>query len=483
MAAITSLGIGSGVDINSMVTQLVALESRPLTQMQSAAKALQTQVSSYGQLSSLFSALQTAANKLTGTSLWQQSKASTSDESAVSIVGGSSAAAGSYSVSVQNLATNQTVVSTAAYSSASELAGSGTLTIDIGSWDLPPMNFVPQVGRTPVQVTVDAGDTLAQMRDKINAAGAGVTASIVTDSSGARLALRSTDTGEDNAFRISVWDNDGGAAGDGAGLSRFGFDPATGLVNMEQKVAAENARATVNGIDVVSASNELTTVIEGLTLRLRKENFGSAEVAVATDRDAVKTAIQGFADAFNTLSKSISEQTKYDAASKTGGPLQGDSAATGLQRQLRALVNAGSGASAVFTRLSEVGLTMQRDGTLSVDSAKLDSATANLTELKKAFANSDTANSANDGFARRFSALATQVLGIDGSLTTRTEGLRERISQNSEDQAKLEERVERFRTRLVAQYTAMDANLARLNSLSSYMEQQLASLTRNNSNS
>ncbi len=483
MAAITSLGIGSGVDINSMVNQLVALESRPLTQMQSAAKTLQTQISSYGQLNSLFSALQTAANKLTGTSLWQQSKATSSDESAVSIVGGNSAAAGSYAVSVQNLAANQTVVSASAYGSSAEPAGSGTLTIDIGSWDLPPMNFVPQVGRSPVQVTVDASDTLATMRDKINAAGAGVTASIVTDSSGARLALRATDTGEENAFRISVWDDDGGAAGDGAGLSRFGFDPASGLTNMEQKVAGENARATVNGIDVVSASNELTSVVEGLTLRLRKENFGTADIAVSTDREAVKTAIQGFAEAFNTLAKSISEQTKYDAASKVGGPLQGDSAATGLQRQLRALVNAGSGASGVFSRLSEVGLTMQRDGTLAVDGAKLDNATANLAELKKAFANSDSLNSANDGFARRFSELATQVLGVDGSLTSRTEGLRERLSQNSEDQTKLEERVERFRSRLVAQYTAMDANLARLNSLSSYMEQQLASLSQsNNSN-
>jgi flagellar hook-associated protein 2 len=478
MAAITSLGIGSGVDINSMVTQLVALESRPLTQMQSAAKTLQTQISSYGQLNSLFSALQTAANKLTGTSLWQQSKATSSDESAVAVVGGSSAAAGSYSVSVQNLATNQTVVSTSAYASAGELAGSGTLTIDLGSWDLPPMNFLPQVGRAPVQVAVDASDTLATLRDKINAAGAGVTASIVTDSSGARLALRSTDTGAENAFRISVWDDDGGAAGDGAGLSRFGFDPATGLTNMEQKVAAENAQATVNGIAVESASNELSTVIEGLTLRLRKEGTGTADVAVSSDRDAIKTAIQGFAEAFNALSKAIAEQTKYDAASKTGGPLQGDSAATGLQRQLRALVNAGSGASGVFTRLSEVGLTMQRDGTLSVDAAKLDNATANLAELKKAFANSDSLNNANDGFARRFSELATQVLGVDGSLTSRTEGLRERLTKNGEDQTKLEERVERFRSRLVAQYTAMDANLARLNSLSSYMEAQLASLAK-----
>jgi flagellar hook-associated protein 2 len=481
MAAITSLGIGSGVDINSMVNQLVALESRPLTQMQSAARALQTQISSYGQLQSLFGTLQTAASKLSGASLWQQSQASSSDDSAVSVVGGSGAAAGSYAVSVQNLAANQTVVSASAYSAASEPVGSGTLTIDIGSWDLPPMNFLPEVGRTPVQVTVDDGDTLATLRDKINAAGAGVTASIVTDSSGARLALRATDTGQAKAFRIGVWDNDGGAAGDGAGLSRFGFDPASGLVNMEQKVPGEDARATVNGISVVSSSNELSGVVEGLTLRLRKENFGSADIAVVNDREAVKTAVQGFADAFNALAKSLQDSTRFDAASNTGGPLQGDSAATGLQRQLRALVNTGSGASAVFGRLSDIGLTMQRDGTLAVDAAKLDGATANLGELKKAFANLDTGNSANNGFARRFSALADEVLGIDGSLTTRADGLRQRLSKNGEDQDRLEDRVERFRTRLVAQYTAMDVNLARLNSLSAYMDQQLASLNRSNS--
>jgi flagellar hook-associated protein 2 len=153
MPAITSLGIGSGVDINSMVTQLVALESRPLVQMRSEASALQTQVSSYGQLSSLFSSLQSAANKLTGSSLWKQSTASSSDDSAVSVVGGSTAAAGSYAVSVSNLASNQTVASTATYTSATELVGSGTLTVDIGSWDQPPMNFLPQVGRSPVSAS------------------------------------------------------------------------------------------------------------------------------------------------------------------------------------------------------------------------------------------------------------------------------------------------------------------------------------------
>ena len=480
MPAITSLGIGSGVDINSIVSQLVAVESRPLTQMRQEASALQTQVSSYGQLSSLFGALQSAANKLTGSSLWTQSAATSSDDTAVAVVGGSSAAPGSYAVSVQKLATNQTVVSGTSYASASEPVGAGTMTLEMGKWDLPPMNFVPQVGRAPLTLTVTNTDTLQTLRDKINELGSGVSAAIVSDSNGARLSLRSSSTGADNGFRLSVADGDGNNT-DAAGLSRFAFDPGSGNTQMEQKVAAANAEATVNGIAVVSASNELSTVVEGLTLRLRKEGAGSTVVAVTSDRDAVKGAIQGFADAYNTLSKTISDQTRYDPASKVGGPLQGDSAATSLQRQLRGLLNAGSGASATFARLSDVGLEVQRDGTISVDSAKLGSATANLVELKKAFANSDTGNARNDGFARRYAALATQVLGTDGTLTTRTEGLRDRITRNSDEQTHVAERVDRFRARLVAQYTAMDASLSRLNGLSSYVTQQLNAI--NNSNS
>ena len=482
MPAITSLGIGSGADINSIVTQLVALESRPLVQMRNAANALQTQVSSYGQLSSLFGALQTAASNLTGSSLWSKSTATSSDDTAVAVVGGSTAAAGSYSVSVQKLAANQTVVSTTGYTDASTPVGSGTLTLDIGKWDLPPMNFLPQVGRAPVTVSITATDTLQTLRDKINALGAGVNASIVTDSNGARLSMRSSSSGADNGFRLSVADADGNNS-DASGLSRFAFNPGGGSTQMEQKQAASNAEATVNGITVVSASNELSGVVDGMTLRLRKENFGSADVAVTSDRDAVKTAIQGFADAYNTLAKAIADQTKYDPGTKVGGPLQGDSAATGLQRQLRTLLNVASGASTTFSRLSDVGLQVQRDGTLKVDSGKLDSATANLTELKKAFSNTDAINSANNGFARRYALLATQVLGSDGSLTTRTEGLRDRITKNGEDQATLSERVERFRARLVAQYTVLDGNLSKLNALSSYVTQQMNMLNKaSNSN-
>ncbi len=476
MASITSLGVGSGLDLNSMVTQLVALESRPLSLMQTEARALQTQVSSYGQLTSLFGALQTAANKLTNPSLWSQSLASSADENRVRVSAGANAATGTYSVTTSRLASGQTVVAGSALAGSSELVGSGVMTLELGSWDQPPMNFVPQVGRDPVTVTVTAEDTLATLRDKINAAGAGVTASVVTDASGSRLALTSTTTGETNGFRVSVSDDDGAALDDGLGLSRFAFDPAAGGNGMSMRTQAQNALATVNGIEVSSASNTLSGVVEGLTLTLRATG-GPTDITVSQDKDAVKTAIQEFAKAYSDLTRVISDQTKYDAGSKVSGPLQGDSAATGLQRQLRSLLGAGSEASAAFPRMADVGLILQRDGTINVDSKKLDAALGNLDELKKAFSANDV-DPAKDGFARRYADLAMQVTGIDGALTTRTEGLRKRITQNGEAQTALSDRVERFRARLVAQYTTMDANLARLNALSGYVTQQLTALSQ-----
>lgn len=490
MVAITSLGIGSGADLSSLVNQLVAVERQPLNQMRSAASGLQTQVSSYGKLSSQLSALQTAANKLNDASLWTQSSARSSDDTAVSVVGGSSAAAGNYSVSVSRLATSQTVVSGAALPSASVPVGSGTLRLDLGRWEpaapvpdgqmQPSMNFVPQVGRS-VTIEVTDSDDLGSLRDKINSSNAGVTASLVTDSSGVRLALRSTDTGVENGFRIQAADNDGTPVNN-EGLSRFAYDPEQGSTAMESRQEAGNAAALVNGIAVNSASNELKGVVEGLTFRLRKENFGSADIAVNSDRDGVKTSIQAFADSYNELARTIADQTRYDPTSRQGGPLQGDSAVGSLQRQLRSLINNSSGASSAFGRLSDVGLQLQRDGTLQVNSSKLDSAMNNLQELKKAFSSTGGGNSADAGFARRYADLASQALGTEGTLNTRTQSLQKMLAKNSDDQARLSDRVDRVEKRLIAQYTALDTNLARMNSLQSSLTQQLNNLNRNNNN-
>ena len=473
MATITSLGIGSGLDLNTIVTQLVALERRPIQQMQSHASQLQTQVSSFGQINSLMSSMQTAANALNDPTLWTRSAVASSDTSVVSVTSSTNVAAGNYAVSVQALASSQTLASGTAYTSKSALVGSGTLNLELGAWDGTQSNFTPKSGSSAVAITVAATDTLQTLADKINSAGAGVTASLVTDATGVRLALRSTETGAANGFRVTASDSDG-ENNDALGLSLVAFDPPNGATAMQLMQGSSDARATVNGISVTSASNTLTGVIDGLTMNLNKLSASAVTVSATADRESVSGAVKTFASAYSAMVSYIGSQTKYDPTSKVGGVLQGDSAATSLQERLRTMMGATSGASSAFARLSDVGLEVQRDGTLSIDQTKLDSATTNLAELKKAFTATDATHGGNDGFARRYSALATKALGVDGIVTTRTQGLQKLISKNGDDQTSLNDRVDAFQKRLVAQYTALDGQMAKLNALSSYVTQQVA---------
>jgi flagellar hook-associated protein 2 len=473
MATFTSLGVGSGLDLNTIVTKLVALERQPLSTMQSKATQLQTQVSSFGQISSLMSGVQTAANALTNPLLWSGSTVATSDSSVATATAQGSVAPGNYAVAVQALASSQTLASATAFSDSGALPGSGTLTLQLGSWDAAQANFSPKSGSSAVDITIASTDTLSNVVDKINGAGAGVTASLVTDTSGVRLSLRSTTTGSTNGFRVTAADSDGNNS-DSLGLSVMAFDPPNGATAMQLMQGSADAKATVNGIAVTSASNAMTGVIDGLTLNLNKVSSTPVTITANLDTGGVQTAIKTFASAYNAMVSYLNSQTKYDPTSKFAGALQGDSAATTLQGRLRAMLGASSGASSTFARLSDVGLQVQRDGTLNVDQTKLDAATGNLAELKKSFANTDLANSANSGFARRFSDLALQALGVDGTITTRTAGLQKMISRNGDEQTALNTRVDSFQTRLVAQYTALDANVAKLNSLSSYVTQQIA---------
>ena len=180
MATFTSLGIGSGVDLNSMVTQLVALERAPLTQLTTAAKRLQTQVSSFGQIQSLFGALQDASNKLSSNTLWSRGVVNSADPSTIAASGGTGAAAGSYAVTVEQLAGNQTLASATSFPSATSLVGAGTLRIQLGTWASGQSAFEPGAAAA-VDVDLSNSDTLQTLRDKINGAGAGVTATLVTD--------------------------------------------------------------------------------------------------------------------------------------------------------------------------------------------------------------------------------------------------------------------------------------------------------------
>lgn len=477
---ISSPGIGSGLDVNSILTQLMAIERQPLVALQTKSAAIQAQISEYGKIKSAMSTLRDAAQKLTDKTTWGLAIGSSADAASVGIAAADGATVGSYSVQVLALARAQSLAS-GTFAGATAVPGAGTLHIETGTWGPGQTTFA--AGTTPaVDVTIEATDTLAQVRDKINAAGAGVTATILTDASGSRLLMRSSATGAANAFRTSVIDADGND-GDAAGLSALAFDPSAGTAVMMQSEAASDASATFNGLAITSASNTLADIVDGVTLTLSKVTDAPVDVSVVQDTEGMKKSVQAFADAYNALATLIAGEVKYDASSKTAGLLQGDSAAVGIQRQMRALVGTASGASTVFTRLSDIGLEMQQDGTLSVNATKLDAAFAKLPELQKFFANSDTLVPANDGIARQFRAMGDAMLGVDGVISTRTDGLNTRIETNQDQQDSLQTRLAQTEQRLRAQYTALDAKLGQLSAISAYVTQQMAMLTKSSSSS
>ena len=479
MATISSIGIGSGLDVESVITQLVALERAPVTQLQKEATSLQTKLSTYGKLQSGMAALRDAASALTRASTWGATTGSTSDATAVTVTTSSSTLPGSYAIEVQRLASVQSNA-TGVYASADALVGEGTLRIELGSWSADQSSFTPKAGATAVDITVGPpAESLAQLRDKINASNSGVVASVLTDANGARLVLRSAATGEMNGFRIGVTDTDGNNS-DGLGLSALAFDPSAGILTMAQALAAANAAATLNGLSIASDSNTLSNVLDGMTLSFGKLTSGPVQVEAKTDTEAIRKALDTFVSAYNDLNTLLKEQTKYDADTKAAGSLQGDSVAVSLRAQMRSLIGGSSTASTMFGRLADVGFDVQTDGSIKLDETKLANGMANLGEMKKLFATSDLVDDANDGIAVRLREMADRVLSIDGSLSARSEGLRKRLELNQDRQDQLEDRISAVEKRLRAQYTALDRQMASLNSLSDYVTQQLQSL--NNSN-
>jgi flagellar hook-associated protein 2 len=255
-SGLSSPGVGSGLDVNSIVSQLVSLERRPITALQTSAQRIQTQISGIGQMQSLTSALRDAAASLASTDAFESKAVKSSDTTAVVAAAAATGTptVGSYVVGTTAVAAAQTTASAASdYLASTELAGAGTLTIGLGRWNDAQTAFTPKTGSTALDITVEAGDTLATLRDKINTANAGVSAAIVTDTTGARLTLRSTATGADNGFRVTVTDVDGNAT-DAAGLSRLAFNPPS-TTRTTRTMAAADAVMTINGVEVRSSTD------------------------------------------------------------------------------------------------------------------------------------------------------------------------------------------------------------------------------------
>ena len=472
MATITSTGIGSGLDVNSIVTQLMALESRPLNILQQAKSGLDTKLSAIGTLQSRMSALRDASNTLTSVSLWNQTVANSANAAALKVSTSAGAAAGRYAVQVDKLASTQTLASTA-FSGPGAVIGEGSLTIELGSWtgEPAPTGFTAKSGAAPVVVTIGPDDTsLEKIRDKINQSEAGVTATLINDASGTRLSLRSKETGAENAFRITASEtvDDGNPA---TGLSAFAYT-AMAASPMTRSQTAINAEATINGIPITSASNTLEGVADGLTLTLSQVTTSEVEVNVAPDTAAIQKSIETFVSAFNDVANYIRDQTKYNPDTKVGGTLQGDRLVVSLQAQLRAIVNQGSEASDTFERLTDIGISFTSTGTLSINSSRLTDALGNLPELRKVLA-ADGTDTASSGFIDRFKDFASSVLGAEGAFENRTASLKGQISLNQKSQESMERRLTQTEERLRRQYQALDTAMSSLSGTADYLTQQL----------
>lgn len=478
--SISSIGIGSGIDVESIISQLTALEKQPLTTLQTKASTIQARVSLVGQIKSQVAALSSAASKLATASSWTGVTVKSSNESAVtgSVTGAASVT--SFSVEVQQMAAAQSTASAAV--TVDSAVGTGTLNIDIGTWNYTGTPAFTAGSASTISVAIGAGeDTLTEIAAKINAAAAGVTATVLRDASGERLLMRSDTTGEATGFRIQVTGDSDGVNNDSAGLSRLVFDPANGSYGMAANTYQKglNTQATINGIAVQSANNTLADAVPGLTLNFAAVTTSPVTVTLANDTAAIKKNIQDFMASYNSLSKTLTEATKYDEASKSGGLMQGDSVITGLQNALRNLLGSSSTGSS-FSRLADVGLEMQRGGLLTLSSSKLDTALKDPTNLAALFT-TDNTGTANDGFGLKIKAFSDGLLATDGTVSAKSDSLQTALKRNSKDQDKLNARVALVEKRLRAQYSALDSKMAGLTALNSYISQQVTQWNKSSS--
>lgn len=446
---------GGAIDVGALVSQLMTIERKPLVQLQQRETQIQSRLTALGRVKSALDALKTAADALRQPGTFNAAKATASGDGATAAVSGTPQL-GSYAVSVTRLARGQSNAS-AAFASATADVGSGTLTLRSAD------------GAT-VLATINVGDsgtgTLTEIRDEINAANIGVRASLVNDGGQTRLVLNSKQTGAANGFQIEV----------SAGLSALAFT---------QNQAAQDAQFSINGLTLTSSSNTVKDAVEGLTLTLAKAPpAGStpgttvdAEITVAQDADAVKKSVDDFVKAYNEVEKLIAELTRYDPNTKTAAVLNGESLLRQVQNGVRSIVRATmSAAPGDYTRLSEVGLEIQRDGTLKLNEKKFgDVLAADSAKVTRLFAATSTVE-AEQGFAVRLRARIDAIAGVDGSLKAREDGLRASIRTLDQQQERLEARLSMIEKRLIAQYSKLDALLSTRQNQSNALANALAGL-------
>ncbi|WP_336755496.1 flagellar filament capping protein FliD [Pantoea sp. USHLN298] len=475
MATISTLGIGSGLDLSTILDNLQASEKASLTPISTQQSAYTAKLSAYGTLSSALTTFQTANTALNSADLFSSTTA-TSTGSAFSATTASGAVAGSYTISVSKLAQAQTLTSGVQSSNTAVLgdssAASRTLSIKLADG-------------TSKDITLTSDQTsLSGMRDAINKAGAGVSASIIKSGDGEyRLSLTAAKTGEKYAVSSVT------VTGDDTLQSVVGFDATkTDADNpMDLSVAAQDAQLTVNNVAITSSSNTISDALEGITLNLKDTTTTSQTLNVAKDTTKVTTALSTFVDAYNTLLDQFNSLTKYTAVDvgataqdTSNGALVGDSTLRTIQTQLKGLLtNAASSSS--YKTLSQIGISSDpTTGALKLDSAVLKTA---LDKDPDGIKEMMIGDGKTTGITTKIATNLTGWLSSTGIIQAAKDGVSKTLNNLTDQYNKMSTRIDNLIARYKAQFTQLDVTMSSLNSTSSYLTQQFDNMTSSSSKS
>lgn len=424
-SVLSALGGTTGIDVTSAVDTILYADRAPERGWQAQQTTLASQTSAINQIESETSALSDSLNNLSNLDGALSSvTATSSDTSLLSATAVSGTAASNHTITINSLATAASWYSDAETSSSTALP-SGAITITVGSG-------------TPVSITVGSGvNTLDELAASINSQSLGLTANVITDANGARLALTSSTTGSASDFTVS----------------------STSSVGFTRSGTAANASLTVDGVPISSASNTVTGAISGVTLNL----LGAApattiNLSLGPDTDSINTAVSDFVTAYNTLISDVNTQTGYNTSTQTAGVLQTDSAITGLQSALLASTNYGSG-SGVFQTLDSLGVTTNTDGTLTLNSTTLASAVQTNSAAVATFFQGAALN----GFANSVtSSLNIYTDPTQGAFTVDLQSISNENTDLTNETSTLELYLSSQQTILTAQYNAADIAIQQL---------------------
>jgi flagellar hook-associated protein 2 len=464
-ALITSTGIGSGLDIGGIVSALTsAYGAAQTTQLTNQQNSLDSQVSAYGTFTSALDTLKLALPAIEAPSQLAGFAATVADKTIASATTSSDAVAGQYSLAVTNLATAATLTSKPVASPGTTV-GTGTLTI--------------QVGNASTQVSIDTSDnTLAGIASAINSAtnNPGVTASIITTTSGARLVLAGTKTGTANAITVTQSGGDGG-------LASLVYDPTNSITNLTLSQAAADANFSINNFPATSASNQVSSAITGVTINLLGVSAANTTttLSVSPDTSAAQTSIGTFVTALNGVLSSIQTLTAYDPSTQTAGPLNGNATLEAFQNQLASILDQiSTGGSAGVRSLTDIGITANTGGTYDTNSTTLSNAlTASVSSVGNLLGGAN-------GIATQLDNLINGYTQPGGLLDTINQGLESSLSNVANEQKALTAQLATYSATLTQEYNAMDAAVAALKQTQTYLNAEFnptANSTSSNSSS